>query len=103
MVRSVGGPLGRLFHAGRLRPGRRDADEFHSPEGRREKACHKHHRSLLGRQRGMADNGRRRDLRGFPHDIRLHVQLSVPRPPDNIIRADIQGRRFRVQGQGRRR
>ena len=61
------------FGVGMLQPfvGRKDDER---------RVAHQHHRPDLGRQRGVADRGRGRDLRRLPGLVRHHVLVLLPGP-----------------------
>ena len=60
-----------------------------------------HDRPVLGRQRGVADRGRRGDLRRVPRLVRHHVLGLLPRPAARARRADGPRRVVRVPRQDR--
>ena len=70
-------------------------------ERRRAARDHPHDRAGLGRQRGVADHRRRRDLRRLPRVVRDAVLGLLPGALPHPRRAHRPRRRVRVLGQGR--
>ncbi len=62
---------------------------------------HTHHRTRLGRQRGLASDRRRCYLCCFPYDICTYVQLSLHRAAAHTLLIDSAGRVCRVEREGR--
>ena len=82
------------FGAGMLRLflSRDETDRRVTPRG---------HRPGVGRQRGVADHGRRSHLRRVPRHLRLHVQLPLPADAAHPVLPDHPRRLHRVPQQGR--
>ena len=78
---------------------------LHTIVGRTEterRARAQHDRPLVGRQRGVADRGRRGHVRRVPGLVRDDVLGPLPRPAARARRADGARRGVRVQRQRRR-
>ena len=92
----------RLRHHGRLRPRRRDAAAVRRPHRHRAARRHQHHRPGLGRQPGLADPRRRRDLRGLAADLRGVVLRLLHRHVPGAGDPDPAAGRLQVPQQDRR-
>ncbi len=103
------GFVGRVLLPRGIRHGRRDAAGGARPGPRRGR--HRtaqapdadHHRPPLGRQRGVADHGGRRDVRGVPALVRVPVRGLLPPVAADPRRSDHPGTRPGIPRQGRHR
>ncbi len=101
LVRTHRGALDRLLRSRRLRPRRRHAAAGHRqgrPASSRDDQLDRHR---LGRQRGVAARGRRRDLRRLPALVRDDVQRLLPRAVPGARGPHPARRRVRVPRQAR--
>ena len=90
----------RLLHPRGLRLRRRHAAARARPRRDREAHDHPHDRPRVGRQRGVAADRGRRDLRGLPRLVREPLLGLLPRAVPDPRRADRPRRLVRVLGQG---
>ena len=104
------GAVHRILHPGGVRLRRRHADGAARPDGRRggpntskpTPRRAQHDRTGVGRQRGVADHRRRRDVRRLPGLVRHGVLGAVPAAAGDPVRDDPAHRGDRMARQDRR-